>query len=275
MIDFSGWASNWEWDGHSYSEIPSWAPYALIVPAIVGAVCMLLSFTGSGIGVLWTIGALLASLGIELFARDGLDEDDRRLLLLSYQVSTIFGGLFALIALRTSGTDFAVVASSVVFAFSPITSRALGATSFSLRMVQYAKNQGELVKKTLAGEIDALVVRVDGVDGSDAKLVTIGEASGSALVATWQALGLNRTTSVGCHFLLEAPTLGDTEASGYRGESPRRRVVATKKSRYLGLRPASCPPGSYWDEVRAGIVFVLLEQSILFGAAWLIVHAIR
>jgi hypothetical protein len=278
MIDFGGWASNWDWSGYSHGELPHWIESVLVIPTFVAAGCIVLSYNGVGeAGIWWTLGALGAALIIEFVTRSGFDEP--RLVLVSYWLSTIFGGVLALVALRMSDgaprEGFAVAAQCLVFAFGPITSRAVAATCFSLRMVDYAKNQGDLARAALAGEGSALVVRAEGIAGEDLSLTTVGEAAGQKLTATLQALRLQRQPSTGTHFLLEAPRLGDTETIGYRGESARRRVLAVERAHYLGQKPETLRAGYYWDEVRAGIVFVLVEHSILFGIAWVLAHWVR
>jgi hypothetical protein len=278
MIDFGGWASNWEWSGYTYGETPAWSTWVLAIPAIFGLACVALSLGGvDSVRVSWLAAALSAAGLIEAFARGGLD--DKRLLLTSYALSAIFAGVFALISLRMSNEalrlEFASAAPSLVFGFGPITSRAFGATLFSVRMVDFAKKQVALTRATLAGEAHARVVRTERSEGDDVLLTATGEAAGEALVASRGVLKTRHSPSTGTHFLLEAPSYGDTEASGYRGQSARRRVLAAEWVHFLGQRPEAVSPSYYWDEVRAGILFIVLEHAILFGIAWLVAHSLR
>jgi hypothetical protein len=277
MIDFGGWASNWEWSGYAYGERPTWSAYLLTIPAFVSLCCIALSLVGVGEEALWLAGAVGAAFVIEIVSRDGID--DKLLLYASYSLSTVFAGLSALAALRMSDDavrlDFALAAPCLMFAFGPATSRAFAATLFSLRMVRHAKEQRALASASLSGDADALVVRVESVDGENVVLTTLGEASGQTLVATREVLEIRYGPSKGTHYLLEVPSFGDTETNGYRGESAQRRVLATKDSHYLGWKAEPLSPSHYWDEVRAGIVFVLVEHSILSGIAWFLAHWIR
>lgn len=277
MIDFGGWASNWEWSGYSYAEPPAWSGVVITIPAIAGLCCVALSLAGAGGAGLWLFAAIGAALLIELVSRDGLD--DKHILYVSYALSTVFAGALALVALRIAEDSlrvkFAVLAPCLVFALGPITSRAFAATLFSLRMVGVAKEHQALTRAALAGEGQGIVVRSERNDGDDVILTTVGEAAGQTLVATREVLDLEYPPHAGSHYFLAAPSFGDTEATGYRGESAQRRILGIKSFFFVGRKPESLRPSYYWDEVRAGIVFVLLEHSILFAIAWLAAHSIR
>lgn len=276
MIDFRGWASNLEWRDY-FGDAPAWLPYILGIPAIPGMACVFLALPSSNMLLSLPIVALGVAILFEAFSREGFDQAS--LLFVSYEVSAIFAGILAFVGLQLEdtamGQAFAAVAPALVFGFGPVTSRAISATFFPMRVVEFLEEKAELIRAAIAGEVDAIVVRVERVEGPDIDLATAGEAAGQDLVATLDVLGMKRAPPLTAHFLLEEPTLGERETSDYRGTSARRRVLATKKPHYLGLEPTAGRPSMFWDEVRAGIVMILTGHATLACAAWLIAGAIR
>jgi hypothetical protein len=100
------------------------------------------------------------------------------------------------------------------------------------------------------------------------ELVTLGAGAEQRLRARAVAIYRRPFLTVGECFLLEEPELGELESSeGYRDAARFRRVRSATNVRWLTKDPERWMALSFADEVRAGVVMIVLHHAAVTGAS--------
>jgi hypothetical protein len=265
VIDFSGWWDNWEWSGTIYTDVPSRLKSATAMLGAVGMIGVIGSWIRLGVlPPLWALGLVAAGLAIDVASQ--VVADEWQLLIVSYGTSALAAGALALLALWIPAPDvrasFASIAPCLVVAGGPITTRAIGATVYAHSMIDFVIQREKQVAAALAGETEHLVARIERVHGNAVELLTLGEHQ-RPLRTTWSALKRSHKLDANDHLLIESAEIGDPEVDGYRNTEQARRLMACASSRYLGRSTQTMPANRYWDEVRAGIVLLVLWHAAI------------
>ncbi len=273
MIDFAGWADNWEWPVTIASDPPPGLVRAGLAAGAAGACAVGWAWVASGATeAAWPFGALALGVAFNLPS-----------LLAPRALAVVLGHSLALagiLALATpagaAGRAWLPLALALPFAASPLLTHLWAATLFSMEMVVSSRRLQADAQAALTESSETAVVQITGTGEGGYAAALHGPSGERPVTVLHAALGRDRVAREGMFFLLERPVIEPRPRAGsdYRTTAYDSVITAAAKARPLGIgSPRGIDPEVFSAEVRAGAVALAGYHVALAAVAlWLAHH---